>query len=278
MTVTRLFWLSLVFIMSACTGFSAEQTAIANRDAVGTQVNLLALTNTVESARLQTTVDYAVTRVSVVATQSQLLKATLVGRGTPLVDLNNMQGTAMSQYLAVTPSPTSDMALGNNMDDMSDDTQSLDADTIQPTAPVLTLNAPRTPTPFGFNNSTNNTNSDIPDVAPVSGVGIQNILLGDDVGADDCVYAPQRSFLTNSPAIYVSMIVNNAPARTTFSTAWFAPGGQQVEFSFSPDFEIDGSCIWFFIDSTDIEFAVGDWRTEIRVNGTTAGSVGFTMQ
>ena len=107
---------------------------------------------------------------------------------------------------------------------------------------------------------------------------LTSLQLGTDVGADDCVAAPQSSFSrAATSSIYVSAIARNTPSGVNLQSIWSFSGDERARFNYTPDFQINENCIWFFIDTDDTEFTPGDWRVELSLNGALQGSVNFEI-
>jgi hypothetical protein len=266
----------LLLSITGCTGISAQQTLVADHALVGTQVSELAMTSTVERARLQITLDYVNTQPALLATQSQFLKATLVGNGTPLASLNDYQATVIQQPRIALPtaSPT------NNVDPNSEAQAGMPAP--PPTADVTATPSP-VPSPIitPAIALTQGALTAIAEATPVTGVNdvnastlpafVSDIRLGTSVGNDDCVGQATTTFNITTPEIYISARITDSPANTRFSTRWTAPDGNSVTFDFTPDFSIDDACIWFFIDQTDLSFIAGNWSVNFDVNNSGGG-------
>jgi hypothetical protein len=91
---------------------------------------------------------------------------------------------------------------------------------------------------------------------------------GTQVGANsDCVENPQTTFTPDTAEIYISVRVENAPAGTEFTSRWLLNGDEIITHTYTPDFPIDGRCIWFFVDQSEITFTPGNWSIEMRING-----------
>ena len=106
---------------------------------------------------------------------------------------------------------------------------------------------------------------------------LQNITMAPGVGSDDCAVNPTSSFSVDTPEIYVVATGVNITAGTNVA-ARFAIAGQEIRHDFTPDFDIDGNCLWFFIDQNDLAFTAGTWSVLLELNGTAASSpIPFTI-
>ena len=112
----------------------------------------------------------------------------------------------------------------------------------------------------------------IPDVPT-----LQDIVMSPGVGNDDCASNPTDTFTIGTPEIYVVATGINITAGTNVA-ARFAIAGQEIRHDFTPDFDINGNCIWFFIDENDLPFVAGAWSVQLELNGTSAsGLIPFTI-
>jgi hypothetical protein len=107
--------------------------------------------------------------------------------------------------------------------------------------------------------------------------GLQNITMAPGVGSDDCALNPTSSFTLDTAEIYVVATGVSITAGTNVA-ARFAIAGQEIRHDFTPDFDIDGNCIWFFIDQDDLPFVAGTWSVQLELNGASASSpIPFTI-
>lgn len=115
-------------------------------------------------------------------------------------------------------------------------------------------------------------------VAPTpSQPALVDLMMAPGVGSDDCALSPTTSFTTDTAEIYVVATgVNISPG--TNIAASFSVAGQEIRYDFTPDFAIDGACLWFFIDQTDLEFRPGTWSVQLELNGAPASPpIPFTI-
>jgi hypothetical protein len=105
-----------------------------------------------------------------------------------------------------------------------------------------------------------------------------NAVTSTGVGPDDCATQVTAQFATSAPEIYVVMTANKIPAGTTLASRWRRDGEELALFDFSPDFSIDGACVWFFADSSDFAFTPGTYQVVLEINGRQSGEpVTFTI-
>ena len=110
---------------------------------------------------------------------------------------------------------------------------------------------------------------DIPSLSDVvTSTGVRN---------DDCASNPTNQFESNADSIYVVATAHNIPSGTTLVSRWRRDGSELVVLDFTPDYDIDNACIWFFIDQTDTPFTPGNWDVTLQVGGITAATVSFTV-
>ncbi|MCS6835970.1 MAG: hypothetical protein NZ750_08135 [Anaerolineae bacterium] len=224
--------LALLLALTACVP-QADPELETQAAFIGTQRAQLEASATVQTARLQTTLDYSGTRVSAAATQSQLLKATLIAMGTPPADLEAFQ----RQFMESRPSSTPDTAQSGP----------------SPTTDRLAVTPP-----------------DLPSPTPTTGPRLVDIVMTERVGADDCPIGNSSVFSTRSEAIYVVARAVNAPRGTVFTSRWLLRNEEVIRYDFAPDFDIARACIWFYIDPNEVRFAPGPWAVVLQVNGQDA--------
>lgn len=255
--------LFLVMLMSlaACATTNDDSALATNHAIAGTQVAYVRLTASVQAARAETTLEYLSTRAVVAATHSRFLEATLITTGIPADTL------ATQRQVILGNSPTPQPTTLQTPDEVVDPTASASA---IPTIPIATINAP---------NATR-----IPQIqATISQTGLffGNIITATSEGTDGCGAGETTIFTSSSQAIYVIVPAFNIRANThTFSAVW-TRAGQSVGpvYTFSPDFDADELCVWFFVDQTDFDFMRGEYTVSIEVDGQAISSpVPFVIQ
>lgn len=222
----------LCLMMTACVDNSARRTLEADYGVASTRLAELAGTATVQSARLQTTLDYATTRVARVATRSQFLKATLVEYGTPQSVLDAFQ-QQVSDGAIVLPTATP--------------------------LPAVTPDTPQT-APEPSNPSAS------PTPPPAGGTRLANPVTALDVGDDDCASGVTDRFSPDEDAIYIVATAIDVSAGMTLTSRWSLAGEERVRLDWTPDFDIAEACIWFFIDQSDTAFTPGSWSVILDIN------------
>jgi hypothetical protein len=106
---------------------------------------------------------------------------------------------------------------------------------------------------------------------------LTNVVMASGVGSDDCALNPTNNFVSSIGEIYVVATGENITAGTNIA-ARFSVAGTEIRHDFTPDFDIDGACIWFFIDEADLEFRPGTWSVTLELNGVSATSpIPFTI-
>ncbi len=118
----------------------------------------------------------------------------------------------------------------------------------------------------------------IPLITPTPGDGptLTNIVMSENVGDDDCAVGPTSTFTTSAQQIYIVATALNIQPGTAIVSRWQI-GGQEIVHDFTPDFEIDQNCIWFFIDQVDTAFTPGNWNVQLEINGSPVGTVNFSI-
>ena len=237
-------------MLAACNTTGNGDSLEADHMLVSTQMADLRVTGTIQAARLQITLDYAGTRVALGAAESGFIISTLEAYGTPraaLLEFQNNVGAGMIDLPTFTPRPAS-----------------------TPTTPVI-----------GGNDNTDSflppTATSAPELA--TGTRLENVVLAASVGSDDCASEITSRFMTDTAEIYVVASAIDVSAGTTFTSRWLRGGEQMVSFDWTPDFDIDNACIWFFIDQSDVEFTPGTWSVALDIDGVPATSpVSFTIE
>jgi len=217
-----------------------ELTLVAQNVDLQTQIAAVYETATVDADQLQITLEYMNTQVAQSQEQNNDLRATLVARGTESGAITN-------------PDPQSFTPSADNPDP-------------QPTASA----AEGTPMP---GQTSGGQSAATPTAAEESAQpSLTNIVMSTDVGPDDCAQGVTTTFSTSTEQIYVVATANNITPGTTLVSRWFREGESVVTYDFTPDFAIDGNCIWFFIDQADTEFIPGTWSVQLEVDGAEAGA------
>lgn len=219
-------------------------------------------TVTVQAARARTTVDASLTEVSLAATRSQFLKATLVSYGTPQSYLESFQRQFMDRELYslfLTPTPASAPTISNNIIPPVQVTQppSSAARSASNAATLAALNrATPSPTPTIASNQ------------PY----VTDVVTAQGVGDDDCAVGISSEFTNTAPAVYVVARAYNVTSGTRFASRWLLRNEEVVYHDFTSEFEFNDECIWFFIDEADTTLFVGAWSVVLEVNGVVQGA------
>jgi hypothetical protein len=107
--------------------------------------------------------------------------------------------------------------------------------------------------------------------------GLTDVVMAPGVGSNDCALNPTSAFSTSTEEIYVVATGVNIPAGTNIA-ARFSIAGQEIRHEFTPDFAIDGNCLWFFIDQNDLIFTAGTWSVTLELNNVAVTSpIAFTI-
>lgn len=235
-----IFLLLLVMMFLNACATSSEDLILATEHAnAGTAISNIRGTATVVRARMQTTLDYAGTRVVDVEQMGQFMQSTLVALGT--------ERAFISENL-----PQIDNVM-------------IPTFTPQPTSPINIVTPAQSPnvTPPADPNSTPADTTLTPESAQPR---LDNIVLASGVNDNDCAVDTNPRFTTRSTEIYVVAVAHNIPAGSTISSTWQRNGTEVALFSFQPETNIDNNCIWFFIDQSDAEFIPTSWSVELKVD------------
>lgn len=244
----------LLLSLAACGTNDSIRTLEVNHAAAGTQVADLRFTATVQAARALTTVDFVETRAALVATQSDFLESTIEATGiSPAI-----VGTQRFIILGSSPTPLPSPSLapeaseeGGNVPQASPISAEINVNFVTPT----TLPSPTpSPDPNAFRIET-----------PYTATG---------AGNDGCGAGLTSSFTTTSPEIYVIARAYNIEANTvSFEARWTRDGNPVGPvYDFTPDYDADELCIWFFVDPSDFEFTAGFYTVSIDVNGVASSN------
>lgn len=248
---------TLIFILSACATTESSLTLEANHAIAGTQVADLRITASVQAARAETTLDFMGTRASLGATQSSYLELTLIATGFPADSIATQRQVILGN--TATPRPT--LTLPAETSNQVIETSAPMLETFTPTVPGVTLNAPQ-PTATTFIQASPDPN----------GLRFGNLVTATGAGDTGCGTGVSSIFAAGVPEIYVILPVFNITANeVTFAARW-QRDGQAIGpvYDFSPDFDAEELCIWFFVDETDFEFLPAQYSVTIDVNGQPA--------
>lgn len=227
--------------LSACRSSEPQQAMTAAYAEALSSVEMLRVTATVARARIQTTLDYAGTRVSQADAAGAFLASNLISLGTEsaFIEQNLQQLTEFNTHVPPTAAA-------------NEPVHSVTAQSTDSQAPRAIVTPPAV-TP--------------PPTSAQLGSRLENVSMASGVNEFDCAIDFNPRFTPASTQIYVVGRAFAIPAGATISSSWRHAGTEVVSFSFQREHEINDSCIWFFIDQTDTPFTVGFWSVEISVNG-----------
>ena len=231
-------WLLLALTLGGCGASLNEQSATADRGTALAGLESLRATATVQRARMQTTLDYVVSRLSQAEAAREFLRYSLISQGTDSAVI----ATSISQLEGVHARETATAAPAGN---------GMQARTATPAPDVIVT----------------------PPAAPPSGPRLGDLVMASGVDSSDCAIDNNPRFTPNSSRIYIVARAYEMPAGATIESVWRRQGSEVARFSFSPRYPINGDCIWFFIDQSDAAFTVGAWSVELRVNDESAAPV-----
>jgi hypothetical protein len=263
-------FISLIAIVGvACAGTaSGQQTLVAYDNQLETRRAALAVTSTAEMERLVFTLDAShlmLTRVN----DSQLgLISTLDARDIPVV----MPPTRIPGPISNAPAGTTDTPRARINDNPRRQTRQAErnlspaANNSQPTNVPVTPFAPSPTAQPGRP-------SPVPVTPATTPNGqLQEIVTSRAVDPDtDCAVDVANNFSPDADSIYVVARATGITSGTQISSDWARNGGELLAtFTFTPDFDIDDACIWFFAEPTDFEFAPGSYSVTLRIDGLPA--------
>lgn len=236
----------IALLLGACGPGTVDPTLVAEHDALSTQIVDLRGTATVLFDQMALTSEFAGTTIARERRRNLELIATLQSVG--------LDPTALAQ---VSPQPLP-----------------------QPTATPFPQAQPAAITPVPVTNVVPPTgNVSIP-TATLGAPTVFNVMTAENVGENDCAIGQMSSFSSSAERIYVSATAANITPGTVIGSQWFdAANTLLVSHDFTPDFEINGNCIWFFVDQTDFPFTPGNYTVQLTINGAASGPlVPFTIQ
>ena len=228
--------------LAGCDSGAPEMTATAYSQARSEIENLRA-TATVVRARMKTTLEYAGTRIGQAEEAGGLLQHSLSSLGT---DTNYVETSVslIESGPTLIPPPTP-------------------IDARAPAAGAITPISRPTDIPVAAATSTaTNPQPALDDNRP----RLKNIVMASGVNDFDCAIDNNPRFTPQSEAIYIVAEAHNISAGASISSRWYRRGTEVAYFSFEAENDINGNCIWFFIDQTDTTFFPGAWSVEIRVD------------
>lgn len=255
-------------LLSACNFFNQPadlQTESLQNELAQTQIAAVRATATVNADRVLITLESAQTAVGNVNLQSTRIASTLIAGGMAFVDASAITPVAATPDMNI-PTITPGSQIANPL--------------LTPGAPVVnsggaaqgdTSLIQTTPT-APADQSANNVPAD-PNAA-----NLTNITLTDTVGADDCPVSAANVFTESTTEIYVTAVGNNISAGTTIDSTWWLNGNQMQYYSWTPDFAVNGACIWFRLPASEVTFTPGNWTVDLTIGGAAAGSASFTIE
>lgn len=254
----RLFLMLLLigaaYALSACNFFSQPgdlQTENLANDLANTEIAAVRQTATVGADRLLVTLQFVETSVGIMQQQGTRIAATMVAAGMPIIDTSAITPIATANDPGATANPANNLvtpvisgqgaASGN-----------------------ITIQNPPTPTPLATSD---------PNVPR-----LDNILLAEQVGPDDCPLGASTTFSGATTDIYATAIAYNLSSANTLSSRWLRDGTEIARYDWTPNFNITQACIWFHLPSAAVEFVPGNWSVEITLDGGLVGSpINFTI-
>ncbi len=107
---------------------------------------------------------------------------------------------------------------------------------------------------------------------------LTDIVMASSVRDNDCASQPRFGFQTDAERIYIVATAWNIPANTLLS-ARFVISGRESLLDWRPRSPINGNCIWFYIEQSDLPFVAGNWSVQLEIDGQPAsGALTFSIQ
>ncbi len=238
----------IALLLGACGPGTVDPTLVAEHDALSTQIGDLRSTATVLFDQLALTAEFAGTSVARERRRNLELIATLQSAG--------LDPTALAQ---VSPQP-------------------LPQSTPTPFPQAQPQPGAITPVPVTNAAAAAGENVIIP-TATLGAPAVFNVMTAENVGENDCAIGQMSQFSRSAERIYVSATAANITPGTVLGSQWFdAANNLLVSHDFTPDFEINGNCIWFYVDQTDFAFVPGSYAVQLTINGAASGPrIPFTI-
>lgn len=254
----------IALVLLAATGCNmfappaANQTLAVERDFAATQVAEARSSATPAADRLAVTAEAAQTSVARSASQSTRIAATLFALGTPFVDIRFITpdvatqaaqpGAGAGSQVIGGPPAVQPTIIGQGSAQGNATLQGQPA----PTLPGVQT----TPEPGGGG----------------GGPELANIVITDRVGPDDCAVGSVSDFAASALGVYVVATAHNLPAGSQLTARFLNNGSEQVYYNWSPNFNINEGCVWFYMPASDVAFSAGSWSAQLELNGAPAGA------
>jgi hypothetical protein len=273
----------VVLLTGACNFFAPPsdiQTENLQVDIARTQIAAIRTTATTSADRLAITAEYAVRALADAQVQSTRIAATLIALGTPFVEPPFIPGMATQPPVIATPAPpvTAETLIQPDTPQTvlipTSDLPVIANPLITPGVAArggATLQALPTPTALAG--------------APVTGATpdpnaptVTDIVVAARVGANDCAINPSSSFTLGVANLYVVGTARNITPGTRLTSRWTRDGVEVAFYEWTPDFAINGACVWFHVPGAQVALAAGSWTVQMTVNGVSIGTpIAFTI-
>lgn len=238
--VSRIVAAGVAVTLTACSSSEPQQTITAVYERALANVEDARATATVVRARMQTTLDYAGTRVNQADSARAFLASNLISLGTESAFIEaNIQKLDQINTPVADPPQTIEGA------------SPLTAEAARAEPPTVIVTPPAA----------------TPPASAETGPRLENITMASGVNEFDCAIDINPRFTPASAQIYVVGRAFEIPAGATISSTWRRAGAEVASLSFNKEHEINDSCIWFFINQSDTPFIADFWSVEIRVDG-----------
>lgn len=152
---------------------------------------------------------------------------------------------------------------------------------IRPTAPPLSVE--------GDGDATQMDNMSMSDMestanSPVSSANFADITTASDLTDNGCASDRTTEFTytaaTDGPPVYVVTRARNVAPGMTFRTRWYPtadPMQPYESITWTADTNYTETCVYFWIEPTDIAYRAGNWTIELIVNNTAVQTQNFTF-
>lgn len=257
------------------------QTENLQSEIARTQIAAIRATATVNSERLLITAEFAGQAIDNAAQQTTRIAATLIALGTPFIESLALENPGLPP---AQPPPVT--AVGPSVAALATLAPGVIPTSTAPTSfnPLITpgigggarggatlVLAP--PTAAAGNASPAGAATLDP-----NGPNLVNIQVATSVGADDCAVNPSSVFTSGVAGLYVVATARNIPAGANLSARFTRDGAEVRPYDWTPDFAINGACIWFWAPAEEVTYTVGAWAVTLAINGVPVGPpVAFTI-
>jgi hypothetical protein len=241
-------------VLAACDGETPDEaTFVAQHQARATQMGELRITASVEADRRQVTREFLAAAATSARQRQVQLASTLESLGLGVADLSAIT-PAVRTAAPLDVQSTATAAAGAV--NLSGGITRLPPTPDFRTAPPVAV----TPTP------------DAPPTIDLSAPGLSGLTLATGVGDDNCPLDSTTQFTAATPEIYATAVARNIQAGSTIGARWFQDGVEAAYYDIRAEIDLNGSCVYIFVDQTDFIFTPGsEYSVVWEVNSGRAG-------